>query len=106
MPRSRISFASLSAAAVASLVVAGTIGCASLMQQDAPVRFVRTADDAGAACSKVGDVAAKPQLPDTEVVTAIAAEARKQNADTVVLAKGERKGTAYRCEAPAVAKKS
>jgi hypothetical protein len=106
MTRSRFSFLSLSAAAAASLLVAGTIGCASLVKQDAPVRFVHTAEDAGSACSKVGDVAAKPSLPDTEVVTSIAAEARKQGADTVVLAKGERKGTSYKCEAPAVAKKS
>jgi hypothetical protein len=75
------------------------------MQQEAPVRFVRTADDAGASCTKTGDVAAKPQLPDTEVVSSIADEARKQGADTVVLAKGERKGVAYKCEVPAVAKK-
>lgn len=102
--RARLSIASLASAAAVLVLIAGTVAC-SAFREDAPVRFVRTAEDAGSSCSKVADVAAPDRAAESEVVTAIANEARRQKADTVVLAKGERKGTAYRCEAPAVAKK-
>jgi len=101
---SRFSPASLAAAA-AAVLIASAAGC-SAFREDAPIRFVRTAEDAGSGCSRVADVAAPAYAPESEVVTSIANEASRQNADTVVLAKGERKGTAYRCEAPQVAKKS
>jgi len=93
------------AAAAASILIAATVVC-SAFREDAPIRFVRSAEDAGSGCSRVADVAAPAYAPESEVVTSIANEARRQKADTVVLAKGERKGTAYRCEAPQVAKKS
>ena len=100
---SRVSPASCLAASAVALLAAATIAC-SAFQEDAPVRFVRNTEDAGG-CTKVSDVAAAPQLPDDDVVASIAREARKVKADTVVLAKGERKGAAYRCEAPKVAEK-
>lgn len=101
--RSHVSRSSLAAAA-AAILVAGAVGCASF-REDAPVRFVHSAEDAGTGCSRVADVTAPAYTPESEVVPSIANEARRQKADTVVLAKGERKGTAYRCEATAVAKK-
>jgi hypothetical protein len=91
------------AAAAVTLLVGVTVAC-SAFQEDVPVRFVRHAEDAGG-CTRVGDVAAAPQLADSQVVGSIANEARKVKADTVVLAQGERKGTAYRCETPQVADK-
>jgi hypothetical protein len=100
---SRVFLASISVAA-STMLLAAAVSC-SAFKEEAPVRFVHNTEDAGS-CSKVGDVAAAPQLPDSEVIGSIAKEARKQNADTVVLAKGERKGTSYRCETPTVAKKN
>ena len=92
------------AAAAAVARLAGATFACSAFKEDAPVRFVRHAEDASA-CTKVADVAAAPQLADSQVIGSIANEARKVNADTVVLAQGERKGAAYRCEAPQVADK-
>jgi len=100
---SRVAVSSMSLAASAALL-AGAVSC-STFKEEAPVRFVHNTEDAGS-CSKVGDVAAAPHVSDSEVVGSIATEARKQGADTVVLAKGERKGTSYRCEATTVAKKN
>jgi hypothetical protein len=101
MLRPKISLPSSLATASALVLAAATAACASY-DEGAPVRFLRNASDA-ASCQKVADVAAPAYLPEGDVVGSIADAARKKGADTVVLGTGERKGTAFRCEAPKVA---
>ena len=57
-----------------------------------------------AGCSKLGDVNVEKKVPDSDVNDALAAQARKQNANYVVVpTDGARTGVAYRCTSPSAA---
>lgn len=92
MNRSRISLV----AALVALV--GTAACTAF-NGGAPIRVVRDAS-AAASCQKTGDVSAPKSVSENDAVSDVADQARKQGADTVVIAQGERVGTAYRCGTP------
>lgn len=57
-----------------------------------------------AGCSKLGEVTVEKKVPEGDVNDALAAQARKQNANYVVVASdGARTGVAYRCTTPSAA---
>ncbi len=92
MNRSRISLVA------ASVALMGSVACTAF-NGGAPVRVVRDAS-AASSCQKVGDVSAPKSYSENDAVSDVADQARKKGGDTVVIAQGERTGTAYRCGAP------
>jgi hypothetical protein len=92
MTRSKLSIVA------ASVALMGSVAC-SQFNGGAPVRVVRNISDAGN-CQKVGDVSAPKSVSENDAVSDVADQARRQGADTVVLAQGERTGTAYKCAMP------
>ena len=92
MTRSKLSIVA------ASIALAGSVAC-SQFNGGAPIRVVRNASDA-ASCQKVADVSAPKSVSENDAVSDVADQARKKGADTVVIAQGERTGTAYRCATP------
>ena len=93
-----------SARSLVSLLAFGALaavatGCAS----STPVGVTKS-EALVAGCSKLGEVSVDKKTPDFEVTDALAAEARKQNGNYVVVAEdGARQGVAYRCTSPAIA---
>ena len=57
-----------------------------------------------AGCSQLGEVTVDKKVPEGDVNDALAAQARKQNGNYVVVASdGARTGVAYRCTTPSAA---
>jgi hypothetical protein len=93
-PASKL-FAVLSILAIACLAAA----CAAT----APVGITKS-EAMVAGCSKLGEVTVDKKVPDGDVNDALAAQARQQNGNYVVVASdGARTGVAYRCTTPSAA---
>jgi hypothetical protein len=95
----RSKFLALSGAAL----LVGAVGC-SQYSDGKPVRVVRNSTEV-ASCQKVVDVKVSARLPQTEVLSEAANQARDKGADTLLLSEGANTGEAYRCGAPNVASK-
>jgi hypothetical protein len=99
-PASSLKFG-IALAAFSSVALALATGCAS--SSSAPVGITKS-EAMVAGCSKLGEVTVEKKVPDGDVNNELAAQARKQNANYVVVATdGARTGVAYRCTSPSAA---
>jgi hypothetical protein len=89
----RVSILSISLAAACLAAACASSTPVSITKSDAMVT----------GCAKLADVTVDKKIPESDVNDALAAEARKQNGNYVVVASdGARTGVAYHCTSPAI----
>jgi hypothetical protein len=99
----RRNLTSLPIRAVLSLAVVASVGLAAACASSTNVGITKS-DAVVAGCSKLGEVSVDKRVPESDVNDALAAEARKQNGNYVVIGSdGARTGVAYRCATPSAA---
>jgi len=87
----RVSILSISLAAVCLAAACASSTPVGITKSDAMV----------SGCAKLSEVSVDKKVPEDEVNEALAAQARKQNGNYVVVASdGARTGVAYRCTSP------